>query len=238
MRKNMGISDKLKKVRTYQTQQKILSDWIKNWNDDQSQVIHRLRLAAQRDDHSEIMHMIDQLQGMTAKRFTGLNNAMRLLSDPDRQLKNLCSEDSNTVDDIPEPVPAPKRQHPIAAATDLNSRPPQSPHDRMEEIAKCYRSNMSIKEIADYNGIDTHKVVKILVTKGVYSSETYDRIKDLRIEGKSDDEIAKILSIKRGTMNDYTPYKKGIYKWDDPTENALKIRKCRGKNKINLDGQQ
>ena len=47
--------------------------------------------------------------------------------------------------------------------------------------------------------------------------------------GLSDTEIMSELGIGRATLNDYTPYTKGIYGLNNPTENAKRIRKSRGK---------
>lgn len=85
-KKHMSISMKLKRAKTYQKQQKIMSDWAEEWQKDMDNTLLKLRRAAMRDDHGEIMHMIDQLNGMCNKRFTGLGNAIRIVSDPDRDL--------------------------------------------------------------------------------------------------------------------------------------------------------
>ena len=55
-------------------------------------------------------------------------------------------------------------------------------------------------------------------------------IKTLRADGKTDVEICDILKVKERTLDRYTPYKKGMYLSETPTENALKIRKSRGKS--------
>lgn len=49
----------------------------------------------------------------------------------------------------------------------------------------------------------------------------------MRQKGKTDDEICEILKIKKRTLDRYTPYKKGVYLSEEPTENALRIRKYR-----------
>ena len=82
----MSISMKLKRAKTYQKQQEIMSGWAEEWQKDMENTLLKLRRAAMRDDHGEIMHMIDQLNGMCDKRFTGLGNAIRIVSDPDRDL--------------------------------------------------------------------------------------------------------------------------------------------------------
>lgn len=97
-----SIGNKLKTVRTYETQQKTLSEWAKNWHDDQVDVIRKLRYAATHDAHGDIMHMIQQLEGITEKRFTALNNVLRTLSDPDRKLERYASTDNKSKDNKEE----------------------------------------------------------------------------------------------------------------------------------------
>lgn len=225
-KKHLSIGNRLSKVKNYQTQQKILSEWAANWQTDQQNVIKRLRSAAMIDNHCEIMHIIDQLQGLTDKRFDALNNTLRTLSDPDRILKDLRSvKDNVSSDSLPTIFPedkTPKQQDPIKN------------DDLMVEMVKSYNAGMSTKEMAAYSGMEMHKVIKILVTAGVYSGETYDRIKEFRECGMSDTEIADRLGIKKSTMNIYTPYKKGIYNLntDSASKNALRIRKHREQGKI------
>ena len=87
--KSKSIGMKLRRVRTYETQERVLSEWVDNWEDDQMDVIKKLRTAATRDDHSEIMHMIQQLEGLSVKRLGALRNVMKTVSDPERQLKKM-----------------------------------------------------------------------------------------------------------------------------------------------------
>jgi hypothetical protein len=87
--KSKSIGMKLRRVRTYETQERVLSEWVDNWEDDQLEVIKKLRAAATRDDHSEIMHMIQQLEGLSVKRLGSLRNVMKTVSDPERQLKKM-----------------------------------------------------------------------------------------------------------------------------------------------------
>lgn len=239
--KTKSIGRRLDSVKTYQKQQKILSDWVLNWKTDQEQVIARLRYAAQHDNHSDIMYMISQLEGMTEKRFTALNNVLYKLSDPDR-IKSLIdlrefdrTEDSAEIEgqvricdeDIDEDIKD--------TSDDINEKEDNTDNveEIISEIAKSYNAGMTIKEIADWNKVNSHKIVKILVTAGVYTSETYDRIKGLRLDGKSDDEISYMLGLSKATMNDYTPYKKGIYNLEIPTENARNLREYRRRLKEN-----
>ena len=87
--KTKSIGMKLRRVRTYETQERVLSEWVDNWEDDQLETIKKLRAAATRDVHSEIMHMIQQLEGLSVKRLGALRNVVKTVSDPERQLKKM-----------------------------------------------------------------------------------------------------------------------------------------------------
>nr|DAE48584.1 MAG TPA: hypothetical protein [Caudoviricetes sp.] len=85
-KKSLSISVKLKKVKSYQKQQEIMCEWAEGWQKDMENTLLQLRRAAMRDDHGEIMHMIDRLNGMCNKRFVGLENAIHIISDSGRDL--------------------------------------------------------------------------------------------------------------------------------------------------------
>lgn len=87
-KKNKSVGQRLKQAKSYQKQEEVLLDWAENWKNDQEDTIYKLRQAAWDDDHGEIMHMIDQLIGMTEKRFTALNNVVKTVSNPDRELED------------------------------------------------------------------------------------------------------------------------------------------------------
>lgn len=220
---NKSIGIKLKKVKSYQAQQKALSDWVRKWEDDQNDIINKLRLAVQRNDYSNVIHMVNQLQDMSEKRFTALNNVLSVLSDPDRQLKDLRAQ-NNSIKNSLEKQQEDVKEQSMSNNDNINI---------IEEVVKSYRGGMTLREIAEWNNINMHKVIKILVTAGVYSSETYDKIKEMRLDGETEDEIAYRLGLSKTAMNDYTPYKKGIYNLEEVSINAKRIRKYR-KNK-NLD---
>lgn len=231
------VTKMIKKARTYQTQQRVLSEWAAGWETDLSNVIDALNKAIDRRDYDRAAHMVARLDGMREKRFTALNNVLRILSDPGRRLIDLEALETleeqeeqegktphiNADKEIPQPL-----KDKIQAAQDAWK--PVGGIDT-EEIIKGYKGNMSVQEIAAYNGINHSKVIKILVTAGVYSSETYDRIKDLREKGKSEKEIMEIVGIGATALNTYTPYKKGPYGPEPQTENARRIRECRKKKK-------
>lgn len=208
-----------------------MSEWANNWELDQVNVIRQLRSAASNDNHSEIMHVISKLEGMTTKRFTALKNTLRTVSDPDRilndiRLKDIRREGNNIVSSDTKEITNNEETE------NFNSQENKlTEEELLTEIVKEYNAGMTIKEMATWNGIGIHKVVKILVTAGVYSSDTYDKIKNMREYGFSDAEISKRLGMKESTLNDYTPYRKGIYNSKNATQNAKNIRKYRENKK-------
>lgn len=101
----------------------------------------------------------------------------------------------------------------------------------IKEIVDSFKSGMSVNEIAKWNALNYQKIVKILVTEGVYTSKVYDRIKYLRECGKSEAEISDQMGLTLKAMNMYIPYKKGVYNLKSASKNAEKIRKSRAKKK-------
>lgn len=215
---NKSIGIKLDNAKSSQAKQKVLSDWVKNWKEDQENVIARLRKAAQTDNHSEVMHMISQLEGMTTKRFAALNNVLYKLS---------CNEQEERKNN--------QKSEEIKEEVKEEPEKPKAGQDIIYEVVKAYNAGMSIKEIAGWNHVNGHKIIKLLVTAGVYTSDTYDKIKNMREEGKTEEEIANKLNLGKKAMNDYTPYKKGVYNSENLTENAKRIRKSREKRKDTID---
>lgn len=209
-RKSRGISYKLHKISTYESQHKALDEWCENWRVDQVSTVISLRRAAENDDHSEIMHMIDQLMGMSDNRFTALKSVFGILSDPDRGMRHRSDRPGD---------PAPKE-----------SAEPQEENQADElisEIGRCYNAGLSVKEISDRTEISEDKIIKILVTQGVFENDIYRQIKRLREKGVNDSVIADRLGLQKSAMNRYTPYTKGIYNLKNPSENATKLRAWR-----------
>ena len=211
-----AISNNLRKAKSYQAQRATLLSWSEDWYNNQSRIIRKLTQAANRGDRGEIMHMVDQLNAVTEKHYSGLKTVSKMTSDPDRNLKDVG------MNKVTEHPPIQKNVKPVAGSDNAISQ-----EEIINEIKKSYTAGLSINEIARWSNINSHKVVKILVTAGVYDNETYNTIKDLRIEGKTEEEISMLLGLSKTAMNDYTPYKKGIYNMVIPSENALKLRKYR-----------
>ena len=214
-RKHRSIGQKLQRCKSYQTQKVILDEWSAEWKKDMNCTIKLTKKALEQGNMQEAMHLLYQLDNICAKRFMGLDTIFKALQDRERILKDTEYESEQS---DPETNVAQKeeKQH----IEDVS----------VEKIVYMYKSQgLSIKEIASRLEFNEHKIIKILVTAGAYENETYTQVKRLRELGLSDAEIMSELGIGRATINDYTPYTKGIYGLNNPTENAKRIRKSRGK---------
>lgn len=102
--------------------------------------------------------------------------------------------------------------------------------DLENQIIKFYSLCGSLKRTANEFGIGIQKTRKILITHNAYRCLRSELIAQMKNEGKSTKEIAKILNVKPDTINSYLPYTKCRYNNECPTANALRIRKYREKN--------
>lgn len=103
---------------------------------------------------------------------------------------------------------------------------------KSEDIVKDYLSTGNIKSVALKYDISWKKARKILITEGVYTSKRIKLIQELFMSGMSIEEIAKKLSINPKNVISNLPYTKGRYCENFITENSLKLRKWRMKNKV------
>jgi len=219
---NKSIGIKIKKARSLEGKRKCTSEWTNEWKMDQTKTIQLIHQAVTHGQREEAKRLLSQLMVITEKRFTGLNTVFSVIL-ADNTNKAEEKEAVDTVITTPITDVAPADITPTTAAPVVNTQDTQS------YIIREYKNGRTIKEIANYLSINDHKVVKILVTAGIYTSDMYTTICNLRNQGYSDLDICDKLKISKSTINDYTPYKKGIYNADNPTDNALKIRQSRNK---------
>lgn len=102
--------------------------------------------------------------------------------------------------------------------------------DKPEDIIKAYNAEGSIKKVAALFSISEQKVRKVLIDAGAYESDMSIQVNDLHEQGYSVENIAEKLRVSKSTVSAYLPYTKGVYLGENPSSNALKIRKCRAKN--------
>ena len=86
-------------------------------------------------------------------------------------------------------------------------------------------------KIAFDTGLSYSKCRKILISAGHYSSPRANQIRALFESGMNKESIAATLHIKPKSLEGYCPYTKGVYLSETPTENAMRIRRYRSRNK-------
>lgn len=94
-------------------------------------------------------------------------------------------------------------------------------------VSRLWEQELSQKEIARRLNISESKVRKILITIGAIETD----ISRMYASGMTVDEIAEKIEVSVKAVNNHIPYQKGIYNAEYPSKNALKIRKCREKEK-------
>ncbi len=97
-----------------------------------------------------------------------------------------------------------------------------------EQIINFYEQCQSIAETGRHFGVSDHKIRRVLISAGVYMTAQSREILKLYKEGLSPEEIGERLKLSRSAVFSNLPYSKGQYNSDTPTENAIRIRKCRG----------
>jgi hypothetical protein len=73
------------------------------------------------------------------------------------------------------------------------------------------------------------KVRKLLITSGSYEASISREVNRLHQQGKSIAEIQKATGLKRASIHSYLPYSKAIYKLEDTTVTAERVRKYRSR---------
>ena len=76
------------------------------------------------------------------------------------------------------------------------------------------------------------KMRKLLITAGVYSTDTSRIIGKLHAEGKSASEIQAITGLKKSSINGYLPYSKIIYNHDEKSVGADRVGVYRKRQKL------
>ena len=76
---------------------------------------------------------------------------------------------------------------------------------QVESVIASYANNNSILETARETGISTVKVRKILITEGLWESDTSLKIGDLLKRGMTTEEIADTLYMSVKNVQAYNP---------------------------------
>lgn len=102
---------------------------------------------------------------------------------------------------------------------------------QVKEILNLYSANHSILETAKAAGISTVKVRKILITEGLWQSDTSIKVGHLLEQGFTTEEIAEKLYMSIKNVQAYMPYERGIYNGEEITQDAARANKYRKRMK-------
>ena len=90
---------------------------------------------------------------------------------------------------------------------------------------------MQITKLAKKFNMSVLKARKLLVTAGALKDKKTIMIHKLKSEGKSAADIVEITGYSMATVNSYLPYSKIIYKMDETSPNAIRMKRHREKVK-------
>ena len=99
----------------------------------------------------------------------------------------------------------------------------------MGNIIDTYHKLHSIKATHKETGVSECKIRKILVDAGEYDSPRANQVQKLSNSGLTARQIAATLGISVSAVNSYLPYNKGEYNAENPSPNAIRIKRHRAK---------
>ena len=101
----------------------------------------------------------------------------------------------------------------------------------IDEIIQAYQATNSILETAKIIGVSTVKVRKILITEGLWESDTSNKIGALLRQGYQTEEVAKILCMSVKNVQAYMPYERGTYGGTQISGDAIRSGNYRNRMK-------
>lgn len=82
----------------------------------------------------------------------------------------------------------------------------------LQELEVAYEESDSLRMLASELNISLLKLRKLLITAGIFTSDTYTEVNELHQAGKKISEIMELTGLSRASVHSYLPYTKGIYK--------------------------
>jgi len=117
-------------------------------------------------------------------------------------------------------------------------------YEALKQVGEVYLETKSVKETADRCEISEVKARRILITIGLWSSESSERVGKLSEQGLSTAQIAEKLALSIKAVEAYLPYRRGAYGLDEKSAYALRSELYRERKKtaevnmINRSGDQ
>lgn len=101
--------------------------------------------------------------------------------------------------------------------------------EQVKSVIASYANNYSVLETAKETGISTVKVRKILITEGLWESDTSLKIGNLLNKGMTTEEIAATLYMSVKNVQAYMPYERGVYGGEEVSKEAIRSDKYRNR---------
>ena len=99
-----------------------------------------------------------------------------------------------------------------------------------DDVVSYYLSiERNLTQTAKHYEISRCKCRKMLIDAGVFESPLSRQIAGLSADGLTVEQIGEKLGISPKVASSYLPYSKGMYNAEEPSENALSIRRHRQK---------
>lgn len=92
-------------------------------------------------------------------------------------------------------------------------------------VSEIYVTTHEIKTTAAELKLSPHKVKKLLITSGSITYPETEEIQRLLSAGKTMSEVAVLLNMSPKTLNTYLPYTRVIYKMDEISQNAERVKR-------------
>ncbi len=103
--------------------------------------------------------------------------------------------------------------------------------DLLTVVVESYEETGELKLTAEEFDMSALKIRKLLITAGAYHNDISDEVNELYKRGKTLVEIQKITKLSRSSVNGYLPYTKVVYKPEELSLNAERIKVYRGRQK-------
>ncbi len=109
--------------------------------------------------------------------------------------------------------------------------------NQYQKIIQLFQETTSVKETAKKLGTYPIKVRRVLITEGLWHSNTSDLIGSLYASGLSVSEIAKQLFISEKNVQSYIPYSRGQYSKDQRSNEAVRSEGYRERMQVAENSQ-
>lgn len=100
------------------------------------------------------------------------------------------------------------------------------------DIIQSYRQTKSILKTAEKIGVSTVKVRKVLITEGLWESDTSRQIGILLNQGLTSEQIADKLYMSIKNVQAYMPYERGVYGGEEQSQESMRASRYRKRMKM------